>query len=170
MSSLSDLYNDIRNLGAVNDQRRLDERRREAQGTREGFARSGEPSPIPTFLGPPASGAQRSGIVTDDQFGNGVSIDIVLKTDRGRTWIYNTMNTVRAGNTMHMDTEYYLVAYDSGRFLGILGYFQAPIGHATGGFHEANYARIPCNELRAFIATSTLNTTYEFTAVWEADR
>lgn len=145
---------------------RRDDARRDDQGTRDGYARSGEPSPIPVYAGPPSSGGQRAGIETAYVTGTGAAAyaDINNRSDK-RSWVYHAVYATIGGVTSPVDTDYFIRAQDGAALLAIVYYHEQGVAHDT-----KNYAHVPCTRLRIMIPVSTLNVLYQITGIWEEDR
>ncbi len=171
MLNLSDWLSDMRNFGALSEQRDRDRRRREHQGRRDGYAHSGEPSPVPVYMGPPASGAEDTGITSETEVGTGGTIILDIDHSSEKTiWTFHSVHTIVGAERHHMDKDYRLTAYNGATPLGTVSMFEAATGHATGGHHTAISFRVPSTRLRIFILNSTIGTTYVATAIWEESR
>lgn len=159
----------LRDLDALNSQRERDRRRREHQGNREGYARSGEPSPVPTFPGPSASGARLRGIETAYEIGTGGTIYVDINSGPRRTWIYNSVHAVIGGVIADIDSDYYINAQNGALVLATILYSEHVAGPSVS-HQDVNYAPVPSTRLRLFVKASTLGEYYVLTGIWEEDR
>lgn len=171
MTIFDDLADWLRKLDTDNGQRARNRRRREHQGRVDGFAHSGEPSPIPVYDGTPTVGAMRTGIVTAETVGTGANI--IVNIDNGsnkRSWVYHSVSAIVGGARTHIDKNYYIQAMDGASVdYGPLLVSEHAAGPAVTHIDEG-YAHVPCTRLRMFIIGSTLNTTYTLFGIWNEDR
>ncbi len=174
MNTIPDLIDWVRNLAAQNEQRERDRRRREHQGRRDGYAHSGEPSPVPVYMAPPAPGGQRAGISTNFLVAPGGGGALLVDIDAlpsGTTWVYVMVSRVTAGGIEeHVDKDFIIYAMDGSNVLATIAIFEAPTGHATGGYHSSLSFRVPATRLRLALRATTAGDFYRITGVWEEDR
>jgi hypothetical protein len=169
MFSLSDIIDNIRNMGVLNEQRRRDDRRREQQGSLEGFKHSGRPMPVPTYRGPPAPGAVKTGITTETVVGDGGIVIANINHQGGTTWVYHLVYAVVGGNISTMDKDHWVYAMEGDDFIAVVAVSEH-VASPAAAHVDTNYARIPTTGLRLAIRASTIGADYHITGVWEEDR